>query len=288
MIQVEKLSTTGPPVVRISVTEIEPGTPIRIERSVDGASWSGVRGVPNEMPVGDLFSANDWAFPLGRRVYYRLLSAGKLSGIAHVEVLDGSAWLQDAYRPNHGVQIRPGVRGANDMFFGKNSFRSANWSQHSYEVQVMGASTPVESIGVRSRVGEIPVEIFAFEDRDSEQLRNLLFQAGPLLVRGVGCNLLNNQFVVMPEVTETHRGNPHGITVFQGIARITREPSSEIRIGLWIYERAQEMVSQALPGATYEDVHARTTPETYSTVQHDPTLLIGAPPRLSIVIDAGS
>jgi hypothetical protein len=139
----------------------------------------------------------------------------------------------------------------------------------------MGASLPVESVGRRSRAGNIPLIIHTLAESDAARLRGLLFDSGILLIRGVGCDLLPaNAFVVIPDIVETHLGNPHDVAMFAGHARLTREPSARLAIAFWTWEQVQDHVGETLgDNATYQLVQDTTEPATYDEIKADPTKL---------------
>jgi hypothetical protein len=87
--------------------------------------------------------------------------------------------------------------------------------------------------------------------------------------------MLNNQFVVIPDLTETHLGNPHEVAIFAGTAHITREPSDTIRIPFWTYEQAEDLVALNMEDSTYQAVEDNTEDFTYSDVETAPEIMLG-------------
>lgn len=277
-------SGTGPTRVDFRITDQPSGANITIERSLDRHKWVPVRGATNlMMPDGEL-RAEDWTVPLGRRVYYRLLVNGTSMGEAWVETQsDGVSWLQDAYAPHLGVPISVSRLDTTHDMYGTAAFRQATWPQAISEAQVLGASLPVESVAIRSRVGRVPIEIHALIPGNDERLRELLLTAGPLLLRGAPCDIADglasaglfaeSQYIVIPEITETHPGNPHEIATFTGIARYTQEPPTVAAAAHWSWGDVIARVRDTLgPNVTWGQVQAATLPTTWGQVGQNPTL----------------
>jgi len=268
---VRELDTAAIPLVVFHVAGIPPGVPVTVERSTDRSAWVPVRGaVAHPMPEGG-WAGRDWAVPLGKPVFYRATVDGQVVGTAEIMVkTNGDSWLQDAFQPRNGVKVK-----IDDLspLWGVDAFRQASWPLPVSTVQVMGATLPVESVGVRQRYGNIPLQIYAAIPADSGTLRRLLFQAGILLLRGAPCELLEDAFVVLPDLTETHLGNPHEVAEFTAVARIVTEPSPLVEIPSWTYSAVETQVGQLLGAATYGQVKAKTGAKTYSDVTIDPTLI---------------
>jgi len=267
-----------PPLVVIQVTDEPAETMVTVERSLDGRIWQPVRGgLGTPMPTGGALILQDWAAPTGVRVWYRVTVDGvsQMPVETMISLPDGQIWIQDAFSPQNGIPTQADVLDAGASTFDANSFRSASWPQPFDEVQVLGASLPVESVGMRSRVGNVPIIIHALIAADADLLRALLLESGVLLIRGMNCELLPpSAFVALPDVVEVHRGNPHEVASFAANARLTREPSPLIAIAFWTWAQVNELVWQRLGlEATYGDVQAATLPATYDEILADPTLL---------------
>ena len=272
---VAQVNTSGPPQAVIQVTGLPEGTLFDVRRSTNGRDWTRVRGSSQPMPEAGPVIINDWSAPTGSEVFYRIFADGlPIARSASIQIATGGmAWLQDGFNPQHGIAIRIESLDAGSGLWGLDALRNASWTQPVSSARVMGSSLPVDSIGVRSRAGQVPVVIHTLVSTDSNSLRDLFLQAGPLLLRGAPCEMLNNEFIVIPDISELHLGNPHELATFTGTASVTREPSSAIRIPFWTWQQAEDSVEIKRPGSTYEDVHGMTGDATYADVQADPGLL---------------
>jgi flavin-binding protein dodecin len=186
----------------------------------------------------------------------------------------GVAWIQDAYQPRYGFPVRiddlkPGVG-----LVGADSFRTATWPQPFDEIQILGDNIPIESVGVRQRSGGIPAEIYALTPNDSTRLRNLMLEAGILLILGGPCDLLSPvEYVIIPDLAETHLGNPHEVARFTGTLRVCREPSTQIHIPFWTWAQVEAMVADHHGPITYQQLADYTGRLTHQQVRENPETL---------------
>jgi len=271
-----------PPQIGVTVT-LPTGTRFSVERSTDGSILEPVRGASNiTMPAGGQFFVNDWAAPIGIQVHYVLRVNGLIHSSTHTTVhAHGISWIQDAFNPQDGIPVRIDRLHDGAGAYDPDSFRTAHWPQHFDEVQVLGATLPVESVGVRSRTGNIPLIIHTLIPQDANRLRRLLFDAGILLIRGVECDMLPpSAFVALPDVTEIHQGNPHEVATFTATARFTREPNPLLSIAFWTWRQVSNLVADRFgrdlngnPNATWQQVTDATDPATWAQITNDPNLI---------------
>ena len=269
-------SGNGPPSVSILVGGVPAGTRFTVQRFVEGDVWRNVHGATDVESSGSAAPVHDWAIPLGVRVFYRVIVDGKPGARAETRIPTSSqSWIQDAYSPRNGLRVS--VRALDPYGYGPDAFRQAAWPQPVSEVLVLGAAYPVASVGVRARQGNIPIEIACDSIGDASRLRDFLFTTGILLIRGAPCVLLQPfAFVVIPDLVETHLGNPHEVAVFTGTAMLVREPDESLAISMWTYDRVLEQIP---PGSTYDDVKRATGDITYDDAFANPHLVGGAQTR---------
>ena len=284
--QVSQVDGDGPTRVSLVVSGEPAGADITVERSLNRADWAPVRGAVNlTMPAGVL-EALDFTVPLGRMVFYRLIVNGTPVEYGQV-VTDsrGVSWIQDALAPHIGVAVSVAVLDAVTDVYGPDAFRRASWPQAVREALVMGAALPVESVGTRSRAGNVPIEIHAVIPVGDERLRELLLQSGPLLIRGAPCDMATGlasvglfseaQYVVIPDVVETHLGNPHEVATFTGVARYTQEPRSAVLESAWTWGHVEARIQGRHPGGSWNQVGGATGRLTFGEVHGNPALCGG-------------
>ena len=279
MFTADPAATGGPPRVALAVTGQPDGADLTIERSTDRVTWQPVRGATNLTMSGARVTATDLGASFDQPITYRLLVNGnELERATTTLPGTGATWLQDALAPQHGLAV---TIGPSDLAYGADSWRAASWPQPVSEAQVLGAALPVESVGTRSRVGLVPIEIVAMTGHDDAALRDLLLTAGPLLVRGAPCDLFDpTQYVVLPDLTETHLGNPHQAAVFTATARLVTEPSPHVYLAAWTWEQVLARIGALHgPTATWADVAAHTGDHTWAEVGANPTLWGGQTTR---------
>ena len=275
-LSVRQVDGPQPTSALLTVTGWPAGAAISVERSTNITDWFPVRGGVNlVMPAGRL-DVFDFAAPLTGRVFYKVWVNGHVEAITQIVLSDDRTWLQDAFSPHRGVPVRlDRLDDANDAY-GPGSFRAASWPQQVSEARVMGASQPVESIGTRQRVGNVPLEIWS---ETPSRLRDLLLTAGPLLIRNAPCGLLAPvQYVVIPDLREVHLGNPHKVAQFVGTARFTREPAPIIIHAAWTWGQKIARIRQIHGNnVTWRQVREATGSPMWAQVRDNPTLWGGAP-----------
>jgi len=272
---VRQVSADGPTRAEVTVAGVPGGANIVVERSTDRNRWVPVRGAAGvPMPYNTAaFPIYDWAAPLGARTFYRLIVAGSV--LAETEIVlsaNGTTWLQDAFAPHRGVPIRLDRLDAANALYGVEAFREASWPQEVSEAHVMGSHFPVESVATRQRAGQVPIQIHALIPSVDVQLREMLLNAGPLLIRGAPCNIMGPaQYVVIPDLHEAHLGNPHEVATFYGTARFTVEPAPAAVVGAWTWQQLVQRI-RILRGqqATWADVRAATPRVTWRHIANNP------------------
>lgn len=263
-----------PPVARITVA-LPPGSIFSLQRSDDeGASWKPVRGATN-VTAKTVLSFYDWECPTEQNSYYRLVDDHGQVIADYVKPFSlkgqGQSWISDAYNPRNGLPVK--LRRLGPNVYGKDAFREASWEQPYEETPILGSPDPLVSVGVRQRVGFIPIEIVT---DDAPALREFLFKTGVLLMRGAPCDLMQPYaYFVMPDVVETHLGNPHsGIAVFTGTAHQVQPPSALLAIPWWSWLDVAEHLDTTLgKGATWADVEYATGRQTWAEIANEPDLL---------------
>ena len=264
-----------PPVAKITVA-IPPGSVFSVQRSEDdGATWKYVRAA-SDQTANRVMSFYDWECPTDRTVYYRLVDdKGNLFSRDYVERFSlngqGQSWITDAFNPRVGLPVKLRKLGPN--VWGKEAFRQASWNQPVDETVILGSPDPIVSAGVRQRIGNFPIEIIS---DNAPALREFLFNTGILLLRGVPCDLIDAYcYVVIPDVVETHLGNPHsGLAVFTGMALRVKPPSAMLTIPWWSWDdMINHVTAQLGEGATWADVEEATHNVSWADVDNDPSLL---------------
>lgn len=271
----------GPPMVVATITGVPVGATVTVDRCWDGGNeWHTVRGAIDVPAPGGSIVVRDWACPLNVSTWYRATLTGgdwldSDTAVAQITVKSGTAWLQDALHPRTGIpiELRPRLAKGAPML-GAGSFATASWDQPVDEVTVAGASFPVVSVGTRSRVAATPVELAALPG-DMDDLRDLLHQAGVLLLRGAPTPVLEPiAHVTLAQVREQWVGVDK-VAIVSAVARAVREPSARITIPFDTYDSIQEHVAGLLgAGRTYDEVLAATPPDLlYNMIAANPRVI---------------
>lgn len=243
------------PYIEVVVTSLALSGPttVTVERSVDGTTWTTVRGAQGAVASGSML-VRDFECPLNVPVTYRATLTGATVGeIVEVVTLPASAaWVHAPRNPRGAVRVAIGAPGGGvDAIRG--TAASATFEQAQDFVTPAGGTAPVASIGVRQVASGAPVVLDCLP-ADSAALRRLLMTSGEVVIRGLPdwspleasatVTLANLALAVVGGVTPRHRWTATATQV---------RPSSPRRPVPWL--TAADF--QALwPGATVTQLRA--------------------------------
>ena len=176
------------PRVEITLTDLNPApNTLTIWRVSDGVRRP-VRGAKDWSITGS-DTVTDYECPLGRVVQYDLDITAGVS--AQVEITSptttvstAKGWIQDPLDPGTAIPLYPGTVGP----AGEPSLTSEALKQFEYIadislMKIMGTNEPVALVGQRMAAANIPFDMFTDLAQQSTNLRNLLQQSSPVLIR---------------------------------------------------------------------------------------------------------
>jgi hypothetical protein len=269
-ISVEVMPDAGAPQVGVTVDGLPSGSAstVSVEWSVDGRTWSQVRGAVRE-DVTEAGFFRDFVPPLNLETTYRVTTDAAITGAstAVLTVESGTAWLQDPLAPRSAVPVTWHHGDDGSVLLLSTSAASIARTQVADLVQVQGARLPVASLGVRRAPASVLMHLRALAAEQGAlvtAVRALFEEAGTVVVRGLPAELGLDPVahMIAPDLTDSPVvGGVLGMSEWQFEVTQVRAPSLRIAVPWWTYDQVAALwagltydeVSAARPGATYLD-----------------------------------
>lgn len=242
---------TGPPCPRVGITVdgLDDSGPsvITVWRSTAGGRRRKVRGL-DQRTVFESDYKIDFEAPLARLVTYDLqVVSGAVvpeTVQATVTVDSLTGWLQDPLTPDSAVPVRgdwPGD-GAGLLSDALATFTRALGAQ---TASVLGAAEPVAMLGQRMAASGVNFSLLTDAAEQSTALRDVLEQAGQVLVRGlpdwVGLALPDLAYVAADVVEEPLTRVGGSATRWRLQGDLVAPQGIDVLTGSWTYDDVQEI-----------------------------------------------
>lgn len=181
--------TTAPcPRVNITIADIDPSVnEVTLWRTSDGKRRA-VRGTREWKVTGGSDAVTDYEVPLNTATQYELeviegISAKAVTTPASITVTDTKGWIQDPLDPGSAVPLYADLGPDGEPSLSVEALAQFDYEADVSLVKVMGSSEPIAFIGQRMAASSVPFHMFTDQAQQSTNLRNLLRQAGPVLIR---------------------------------------------------------------------------------------------------------
>lgn len=173
--------------VEITISDLDPGENyITLWRTADGKRRA-VRGARKWRVIGSDFIV-DYEVPLSRTTQYDLevvtgVSAGVVIPSVNTTVTTTCGYIQDPLDPESAVKLYADVGPGGEPSLTADALRELGYEQDETLIGILGSDEPVAMIGQRMAASGIPFDVFTDVAQQSTNLRNLLRQAGVVLIR---------------------------------------------------------------------------------------------------------
>lgn len=275
VITLTALTTAPCPRVQITITDFDPfDNVITVWRTADGKR-SRVRGARDWTIIG-ADTVTDYEAPLGVPSEYSIIVSEGISAQleitpASITLNDTKGWIQDPIDPSTAVPLYPDVGPNGEPSFTYEALKRFDYEAGVSLINILGSDTPVALIGQRMVASNVPFHMFTDVAQQSTNLRNLLKQAAPVLIRPLptwaralpaSCYLSVATVSELP-VDESFGGQ---VVEWQLTANLVSAPTVSVIIAVITYGDVQALYS------TYQQAQTQFTGNTYLQVKQNPSV----------------
>ena len=232
--------TNANPVPRTQVTSTMPGDAVTFTLyRIAAGNRVVVRGAVRALAASN--QVFDYEVPFGIPITYQVITydAGGIPSQASpastpVTVAATDGWLQDPLDPTSGISIS--LSGPTAPFFTNASWTELRYTMDSSLMVLSGDAYPLALGNVRRAASDVPIEIAVDTPAQANDVRELLAEAFPLLLRvpaDVGF-LGGAVYFAAADVTE----RPHftGVSIFNFAAVTVRAPGASIVVSPRVWD----------------------------------------------------
>jgi len=263
----------GRPWVGVTLRGFQPGDQVyTLWRTADGERMP-VRGATRR-PVSDSDYVIDYEPPLGRPVQYDLevlsgADAGSLTAPAVTRVDSETGYISDPLDPTTYLPIHlSGLPGGEPTLISR-ALAQLEYGIDANIMRILGSSKPVAILGQRMAASGVDFSVLTDAAEQNTALRNLLKQAGLVLVRPLpswGDGLPGICYMAADSVTEGRLNAEHGgvLTEWRMVGDTVAAPTARILIALFTYDDVAALF------ATYDQKQTVMAGKTYLDDLKDP------------------
>lgn len=257
------------PRVEVTITDVTPtDNVVTVWRTADGKRQA-VRGA-RKWTVNGSNAITDYEAPLGRTIAYDLeitsglnLGAGAAQQTATVNATSG--WIQDPLVPSSAIPMYGDIGPNGEPALRGQALRDFEYAAGVNMVEILGSPNPVALIGQRLIAANVDFSVVTAAAQQTTNLRNLLVQAGLVLVRPLpawGSPLPGLCYIASKSAVESPADTQWGgsITNWTIKSPLVAAPAMNVLVPVWTYGTVAALWSSyqqaqtALASKTYLDV----------------------------------
>lgn len=262
------------PRVDIDIADLDPSVnEITIWRTADGVRKF-VRGT-REWAIEGSNSITDYEVPLNRSVQYELeviegISAEVVSSPQSVTVTTTFGTIQDPLDPASALKLYTDLGPGGEPSFTLEALAQFDYDTETNLVKIIGSPDAIAFIGQRMAASNVPFHVFTDVAQQSTDLRTLLAQAAPVLIRplpGWANALPALCYVSVKTVNELPFNEAFGGQVIEWklVGDLVAAPTVNIVVAAITYGTVQALWS------TYQSAQTALSGDTYLQVKKSPS-----------------
>ncbi|MGO4583647.1 hypothetical protein AB4Z38_07130 [Arthrobacter sp. 2RAF6] len=262
------------PRVEVTISDVTPtDNVVNVWRTADGKRQA-VRGARKWTVNGSNFVI-DYEAPLGQMIAYDLeVTSGLNNGVGVTQqtttVSAASGCIQDPLVPSSAIPIYGDIGPNGEPALRGQALQDFEYAAGVTMVEILGSPDPVALIGQRQTAGNVDLSMITAAAQQTTDLRNLLMQAGVLLVRPIApwdselpglCYIAPKSAIEQP--FDTKWGGE--ITNWAIKSPLVAAPSMNVLVPVWTYGTVAAL------WATYQAAQTALASKTYLDVLKSPS-----------------